>query len=52
MYEEIYVIEVLNKAKLKEIADVNQINPFQENTKEKFCCKLPLVKKFTVCQCS
>ena len=52
MYEEIYVIEVLNNAKRKEFAELNQINPFQENTKEKFFCKLPLVKKFTVCQCS
>lgn len=52
MYEDIYVIEILNKAKLKEIAELNKIDPFQENTKEKLCCRLPLVKKFTVCQCS
>ncbi|MGA5688632.1 hypothetical protein [Cytobacillus pseudoceanisediminis] len=52
MYEDIYVIEILNKAKLKEIAELSQINPYQENTKEKLCCRLPLVKKFTVCQCS
>lgn len=37
MYEEIYVMEVLNKAKLKEKVELSQINPFQDNTKEKFC---------------
>ncbi len=52
MYEEIYVLEVLNKAKLKEIAELREIKTFQENTKERFCCRLPLAKKFTVCQCS
>jgi hypothetical protein len=50
MYDEIYVMETLNKLKQTKFESARQPQ-LPQNRKNQLVCKLPIIKNFEVCQC-
>lgn len=48
MYDEMYVMEVLLKAKQREM---DLIMPHQKSSNTKIICRLPVIKNLDACQC-
>lgn len=52
MYDEIYVMEKQNKLKEKELNLIWHPDLLQKHRQNKWICKLPLLRKLEMCQCS